>query len=196
MNWLFYLLFIVYAIIIISQDYKSSKGFVKQKILHVISLTILIAVYISSFKVLFLINNFSYYYDQILVQQSILPPVMNFITIIIGNILGIILFISAFLMLRRNHKGRKIMINVLPFSLFISIPGVYDRYLVDLNKLSDAASGPLSIIYSVFAIFLLLCLLGMIFMYNSKFMIDFFDSKTNKPILENNNEPTQNESEI
>lgn len=194
MIWLFYILFIVYAIIIISQDFKSSKGFIKQKILHVISLTIIIAVYISSFKILFLINNFSYYYDKILVQQSILPPLMNFITVIIGNILGIILFLSAWLMLKRNHKGRKIMINVLPFSLLISIPSVYDRYLLDLNKFSDTASGTFSIFYSVFAIFVLLCLLGMIFMYNSLFMIDFFDSKTTKTIQENDNEPNQAEN--
>ena len=40
MKWFIYLFGVVYGIIFISKDFKSSKGFVKQKILHVASLII------------------------------------------------------------------------------------------------------------------------------------------------------------
>lgn len=177
MKWFIVLFPIIYGMFFISKDYRVTKGFVKQKILHVVSLIFLIVSYSSSFKIFNVISDFSGTYNNFQTQQSYFPVIFNFSLMVANYILGIVLFLSAWLMFTRNDKARRILIKLLPFSIILALPNI-EVFLSNPNKYSNGSSTILAI-YIISFIFILLFQLGIFFLYRSKSMIDFFNSKKN-----------------
>jgi hypothetical protein len=156
---------------IINNDFKSSKGFLKQKIFHVIALSLLIFNHTNSFKwFFFLINHYSEYYSKWFIQAGIIPPIISFVFNIFDIVLGVVLFVCSWVMLTRNDKYRNIVIKILPFKIIVSLPTLYMDYnqaTTPVDKMSHLIGGSLFI----------LTFIGICFLYRSKFMREFFDEK-------------------
>ncbi|NMC58439.1 MAG: hypothetical protein GYA51_03490 [Candidatus Methanofastidiosa archaeon] len=163
--------FIIIGIMFLYRDFKSTSGFVKQKILHLLIIIFLLYVYRDSIRyILNFLGNFTDYFNKSYVQAGILSPLINFLVNLISNLLGSVLFISAIGLLVRNEYFRKVVIQIMPFVIILNIPGLYIGYLGQSTDLSKKVFLIVSIV--IFIIYILIYLL-----YRSELMKEFFAAK-------------------
>jgi UDP-N-acetylmuramyl pentapeptide phosphotransferase/UDP-N-acetylglucosamine-1-phosphate transferase len=93
-----------------------------------------------------------------------------------------IIFVISWTLLSRNNQGRKILIIVLFLFIILGIPSGIDSY----NKLIVKYQGTIRIIPSIFYILFSFIPVGIVLLYRSKFMIEFFEAKMKgvDPVIE------------
>lgn len=166
-----YYLLLIFLIIILIKDFQSSKGFIKQKIFHVIALITLLYIFQDSFRLIF--YNIKDYFIKYNIACGVIPPFANFIITMLHLILNFIIFMLIFGLFVRKEISRIALVKLLPISIIFVFYSMYKVYL----QQESAAGRIVSIIVSV--LFILLEL-GIFFLYKSKFMIIFFQSNRNK----------------
>lgn len=168
---LFTVFFILFFCIIIVYDFSKTKGYIKAKILHVISLTFLFYNHLSCFQWLAWIIRYSEMQEKLTRQVGIISRELNFVQNVVYIVLGVVIMISVFGMLNRNDFYRRTLIKVLPFIIPSGAISFYTGYTQHGPNLNDYVV--LTIGFIVFT----LLYLGIFFLYRSKFMIDFFEQK-------------------
>ncbi len=174
LSWnVFYTILIIIAFILIYVDYKSSKGFIRQKILHALVLIFIFYIYRNAIRdIIYVIANINDYYAKNYVQYGIITPAISLTINLISNILGGALFISAIGLLARSEYYRIIMVHVLPIVIIINIPSLYMGYVIQPSDLYQ-------MVYLIIAFIVFSMFIGIYILYRSKFMTEFFSAKKN-----------------
>ncbi len=154
------------------QDYKKdSAQNTKAKVFHAVCLTILIASYAGSFRILgSLIRNFDKAQERFSVDVGLVPGQLHFIFYLLHSALAMTTVVLAYQMIRRNDKSRKWLIRVLPFLALLEIFSFYRGWVL--------AGDDLEVNHSMIVLIGFLLVGGLagiiIAIYKSKFMIAFF----------------------
>ena len=129
---------------------------------------------ITSFSYLYhLAGNFLEFYEKSKKTSfGIIAPEINFIVILISNILGVTLFILVFSLLNRRESARKVVVRILPFAVLTSLPSLYELYLHQDDELTRVLALFLIIIFILIYSFLF-------FIYRNKSMKNFFLKRKN-----------------
>ncbi len=168
------------------QDYKKdSEQNLKAKVLHAICLTILIASYAGSFRILgMLLRNFDKAKERFSADVCLVPGQLHFIFYLLHSALAMTVVILAYQMIRRNNKSRRLLLIVLPFLALLEVFSFYRGWVTD--------SGDLELNHFMIVLIGFLLVGGLassiIAIYKSKFMITFFtpiEKNPLKPTVEN-----------
>ena len=73
-----------------------------------------------------MLTNYKYFKDSIYIRTGIVSPIVNFVAKIAGNLLGIVLFVTAFNLSRRSKKYRKVLLIIVPVWAVL--------WLTDINR--------------------------------------------------------------
>ena len=154
------------------QDYKKDSGQnTKAKVFHAVCLTILIASYAGSFRILgTLLRNFDKAQERFSVDVGVVPGQLHFIFYLLHSALAMTTVVLAYQMIRRNDKARKWLIILLPFLALLEVFSFYRGWV---SATDDFEGNHLSIV--LIGILLVGGLAGsVIAIYKSKSMITFF----------------------
>jgi len=170
-------IFILFFTFILLKDYSLTKGkFIKAKIFNAIAIAFIIYYFRTSWVWLnwFILKadrmELAFTKDYGIISSSFMK-----IDYIIHNSLGAVATIAAIGLLSRNALSRKILLNLIPFLILTS---TFQFYMGMLVKRIDGLNDYYTLLISFIASTILL---GWIYiLYKRKFMIEFFDEKTNK----------------
>jgi hypothetical protein len=115
------------------QDYKKDSGQnIKAKVLHAICLTVLIASYAGSFRILgAIMRNFDKVKERFSVDVGLIPGQLHFIFYLIHSALAMTVVILAYQMIRRKEKSRGLLIILLPFLGLLEVFSFYRGWVTD-----------------------------------------------------------------
>jgi hypothetical protein len=182
MNY-FSLMGLVILIFGLIQDYKRDKGQnTRAKVFHVVCLTILIASYAGSFRVLgMLTRNFDKAQERFSVDVGLVPGQIHFIFYLLHSVLAMTVIIIAYQMIRRNDKSRKLLITLLPFLALLEIFSFYRGWIIDGDDLG--------VNHGIILLIGFLLIGGLtsviVAVYKSKFMTTFFTMTEQNQLLTN-----------
>lgn len=165
------------------QDYKRDKGQnTRAKVFHAICLTILIAGYAGSFRIIgTLTRNFDKAHERFSVDVGLVSGQLHFIFFLLHSILSMTIIIIAYQMIRRNQKSRKLLITLLPFLALLEIFGFYRGWIIEV--------GDLGVNHGVILLMGFLLIGGLtsviVAIYKSKFMRIFFAVAEQNKVLTN-----------
>ena len=154
------------------QDYKKDSGQnIKAKVLHAICLTVLIASYAGSFRILgALIRNFDKVKERFSVDVGLFPGQLHFIFYLVHSALAMTVVIVAYQLIRRREKSRSLLITLLPFLGLLEVFSFYRGWVTDAD---DFELNHFMIL--LFGLLLVGGLTGLIItIYKSKSMTTFF----------------------
>jgi hypothetical protein len=173
MKYLFYISIIVIGAILITKDYRNTKGFRYQKVLHVLTILFIFITNIKAFSNLFaVLRNYKTYseWSRIYTQIEYLPDELGLLLSFISSILGSILYVTAFGLLVRGNFSRKLVGLVAPLQALFGLPMIHYLFLHYQNNLQQTITTWVVIIIN-------LTYLGLFFLYRSEFMKSFFEAK-------------------
>ncbi|MBI3221474.1 MAG: hypothetical protein HYZ44_18330 [Bacteroidetes bacterium] len=162
------------------QDYKKDKGQnIKAKVLQAVCLTILIASYAGSFRILgALIRNFDKAKERFSVDVGLVPGQLHFIFYLLHATLAMTVIILAYQMIRRNDKSRRWLIILLPFVTLLEVFSFYRGWVTN--------SGDLELNHSMILLIGFLLVAGLasiiVAIYKSKSIITFFTTIEPNPL--------------
>jgi hypothetical protein len=186
-NSIFTLLLILFPVFYFFNDFKNTKGFRKQKIIHVVLIAFLLYDNQSSFDYLIsLFSDFNNYYEIHYKSVGIIPPFINLTINIVSIILRISVVLCSWGLMTRSEKSRKLLVKLIPFLALIIFINIYVgtlKYNVDLERN----------IFTMVALVIPLFYFLIMWMYQGKSMIVFFKNKTeNTEIVTDNNKTIDN----
>lgn len=174
---------LAFMVFILMNDFKRDKGLQKKaKIYHSILLTPLIFSYADAIYLLpkvFL--NLEYVKNQFSVDVGIFPGTVNLIFFFLNLVLSAAVLIFAFQMTRREDRGRKRFLSVLPFFALISVFNFYRGWITTPEGL---------VLNDMSILFIATLIVGGIAfvyykVYSSKWMIAFFDIEPEADVTKN-----------
>lgn len=173
MNIILNLIFILFFAYFLFKNSLSTKGYFKAKVLHMISLAYLFYTHSSSFRwIVWLINQNNNIQIQFNVSIGIIPASLNFYQSIIYLSLSIVIVLLSFGMLNRNDLSRRTLIKVLPFVIPSGAISFYGGFRQHVQLGNDY------VILLVGFVFFSAIYFGLLFLYRSKFMVEFFKAKS------------------
>ncbi len=157
---------------LINKDFRATKGYIWQKILHALSAFILLSSNLTAFRgIVSILSNYSTFSERNMYARiDYLPHDIGFAISLLSSLLGFVLFVSAFGLLVRGKYSRGIVVWIAPTQVLIGIPIRHYLIINYQNTLEQMLTTWIMIIVSVIYI-------GLSFLYRSNFMKSFFDAK-------------------
>lgn len=179
MVYIFYISILVLGVLFIIKDYRTTKGFMNQKIIHIFSILFIFLINITAFRNLFaVVRNYKTYSEwSIHAQIDYLPDEIGLAISFFQSLIGAILYVSAFGLLVRGNFSRRLVIWVIPITILLSLPIIHHKYHNNYNSLEQIIGFWVAIIFY-------LTLIGIFFLYRSMFMKSFFVAKKQQTSVE------------
>lgn len=162
---------LAFLVIGLAQDYqKDKKQNIKAKIFHAICLTILIASYAGSFKILgMLIRDFDGARERFSTSVGPISGQIHWAIYLVHSALVMTIIILAYQMIRRLDKSRRLLLKLLPLAGLLEVFSFYRGWIIDGDE--GVNHGVIIVIGLVivggFTVFIF-------WVYNSVFMKNFF----------------------
>jgi len=172
MKYLFYVSILIFSVSFITKEYRITKGFISQKIIHVFSILFIFLTNITAFRNLFaVIKNYKTFSDwNIYAIIEYLPFEIGLFISFISSLLSVMLYVIAFGMLARGDFSRKLLVWIIPIKTVLSFPIIHHIYRNHYNSLEQ-------IISFWFVICMIIIYIGLFILYRSEFMKSFFNAK-------------------
>jgi hypothetical protein len=166
---IFALFFLVIGLV---KDYQRDKGKnIKAKVFHAICLTLLVASYAGSFKILgMLIRDFDGAKERFSIAVGPISEEMTWYIYLVHSAIAMTIIILAYQMIRRVDKPRKMMTKILPLLGVVELFSFYRAWVIDGNELG--VNHGVIILIGVLVVGGLTTFITLV--YNSGFMKDFF----------------------
>lgn len=162
---------LIYILVILFIDFSNVKRYYKAKLVHAITVLCLIFNHISSFTWIIAMISQNNIIEKLRVKAGIISADLNFLQSIIYIVLGIVIFLLAFAILKRSDLARKNLIRILPFLIPSNAISFYMGF-----KLHFAAANDYLVLFIGFFVCTGLYL-AFFFLYRSEFMLSFFKEK-------------------
>lgn len=172
MGYLFHLSFITIGVWLIIRDFKLTKGFKTQKLIHVFAILFILFTNIGAFSNLFaIVRNFETFNEwSIYSKIEYFPNSVRFVLSFFSSLLSVILYVFAFGMLSRGDFSRKIIIWIIPVKTLLTLPLIHYLYHYNYNNLEQVVAFWVMIV-------ILSINIGIFFLYRSSYIRSFFDAK-------------------
>jgi hypothetical protein len=178
MNYLFYLLPLIFGVLLIKKDFRITSGYKSQKYIHIFSILFVFLTNVTAFRNLFaVVRNFNTFAEwSIYAKIEYLPIEIGMFISFVSSLLNVLLYVIAFGMLARGDFSRKLLIWVIPINTVLSFPIIAYMYRNNYSSLEQIVSFWVTI--SIFLVYI-----GLFFLYRSEFMKSFFNAKKKIPTV-------------
>jgi hypothetical protein len=172
MNNFYHIALAVIFLLGIIKDFRATKGNRWQKILHAMSVFVLLSSNLTAFRgIVSILTNYSTYSERNMYARiDYLPHEVGFAISLLSNLLGFVLFAAAFGLLLRGNYSRAIVVWIAPAQFLLGMPINHYLLIHHQNSMEQTLTTWFVILVSVINI-------GLFFLYRSKFMKSFFDAK-------------------
>lgn len=160
----------------LQKDHMVDKGrHKKAKIFQTIVLSLIVATYASALRYPgYLLRHFDKAFEKFGASIGLVPGHLHFKIFLLHVVLMIAALVLAFLMARRNQKARQMFLYLLPFLALAEAFGFYRGWLGEDNGPYD------QVVAFLFGLILFGGMAtGIILIYRTKLMDEFFDRSTN-----------------
>jgi hypothetical protein len=163
------LLFLAYSLFI---NYTKDKGsHTRAKVVHAVALTFVVLMNAGSFNTLTSqVRHFSSFKAYHSVRMGLIPAQVNFISVLLAAIFGVILLFAALKAAQRDPMAVRIFRIALVASIPISVISFYRGFLSETSALSD------QVVLLIAVLVMSIIKLGLFFLYRTRFMREFLAS--------------------